>query len=142
MSEESQDSEKPVEEEQLEEEEQVEEEQDEPPEPPLPEPVKSGRSKLSEDEKKARRRETQKTYYQKIRDRASVPAASPAAPPAPVAPPVAPVAKPALKRQKKAEAPRVHYEPTSPRTTMINAWREAKIHQSTRRQQMYESWLQ
>ena len=140
MSEESQDStevQEPVEEEPL-------EPTDEPSESPEPEPVQKGRPKMSEDEKKARRRETQKSYYQKIRAKASAPPPSPAASPAPVAAPaapVAPVAKPAIKRQKR-EAPRVSYEPTSPRTTMINAWREAKIHQSTRKQQMYASWLQ
>ena len=107
-------------------------------------PVKKGRPKLSEEDKKERRRETQKTYYSKIRAKVTAPEPPPAPlPPVPEAPPV-PVPKPAIKRApKKAVVPRqVHYEPTSPRSTMIAAYREARIHQSNRKQALYASWLE
>ena len=135
MSEESQDP-KLVEEEDPQEEEPPEVREEEP-EAKEDLPVKKGRPKLSEEDKQERRRETQKTYYSKIRAKVT----APEPPPVPEAPPVP---KPAIKRApKKVAAPRqVHYEPSSPRSTMIAAYREAKIHQSNRRQQLYASWLE
>jgi hypothetical protein len=100
-----------------------------------------GRPRLNEEDKRDRRRKTQQAYYAKVRAKA----APPPEPPKPILKAPKPTPKPTPKRTsapKRVLVPRVEYEPSSPRSNLISAYREARIQQVERRQAMYSSWLE
>ena len=96
-----------------------------------------GRPRLNEEDKRDRRRKTQQAYYAKVRAKAAPPPEPPK--------PILKAPKPTPKRTsapKRVLVPRVEYEPSSPRSNLISAYREARIQQVERRQAMYSSWLE
>ena len=94
--------------------------------------AKPKRKSLSGEEKKTKKKEANKNYYVKTREKLGrVEEEAPSPPPAPKA-----------KRQAKEASPVVEYVPSSPRTRMIEAYREARLVDQERKQQRYAAWFQ
>ena len=94
--------------------------------------AKPKRKSLSTEEKKVKKKEANKDYYVKTREKLGrVEEEAPSTPPAPKA-----------KRQAKEASPVVEYVPSSPRTRMIEAYREARLLDQERKQQRYTAWFQ
>ena len=110
--------------------------------PPEEEPEDPKQKK--EEEKKQKRRETNKRYYEKVKAKA-VSKAPPERRQNLHSPPPAP--KPKAKKPPKAPPPprklerEPRYEPSSPRTTLVQAYREARLAQLESKREKYSSWF-
>jgi hypothetical protein len=129
------DSEKPVTEPMSDSEKGIEEvkkqmEEEKPDEEPV-EKVKAKRKTMTTEEKQTKKKEANKEYY--IRTRQKMGDVETQA----TAPKATPKATPKAKVAKVQE-----YEPSSPRTRMTEAYRELRIQEQERRSQRYASWFQ
>ena len=88
--------------------------------------VKPKKKTLTAEEKRAKKKASNKTYYVRTREKLGKVEEE-----ADVTP--SPKAKPAAE---------VKYVPSSPRTRMIEAYREARLQDQERKQQRYASWFQ
>ena len=110
------------------------------------------------DTKKIKKKESNEKYYKKIREKLKqADVSTPASPPEPepatplATPPAKPPAKPPKTRAKKAkpkqeessdsEEPLQRTPPASPRTRMIEAYREARLADQERKRLRYKSWF-
>jgi hypothetical protein len=90
----------------------------------------------TEEEKKEKRKEINQRYYVKAKAKALV--VEPKAPPLkPKAKARAPKAPPPLRRETTRD-----YEPSSPKTILVKAYREARIAQLDGKRQKYASWFE
>ena len=111
-------------------------------------PKKSGRPKLSDEEKKERRRQANQSYYHKTRalvKASKEPTPEPAPPQAP-APATPPPPRPKAKAKQRAPKPQplkrqAVEEPISPRETLRDLWRQVRIGELERKQARYRSWF-
>ena len=134
-----------------------EEKAEEVPEEAVPEKPKRGRPKLPSDERKERKKAANKSYYEGIREKLKQAKESPPKPvkskkkPSPIqeSPPkkpktrkkrVTPESPP--KKVKPKRKPEPEYEPTSPRSKLVAAYREARLHQQEQKIQRYRSWFE
>jgi len=101
------------------------------------EPVekKTKRKTMSAEEIKTEKKEANKEYYIRTRQKMGVSETQATAPKVTQAPKVTPKTKVAKVQEKV-------YEPSSPRTRMTEAYRELRIQEQERRSQRYASWFQ
>ena len=130
------DSEKPVTEPMSDSEKSIEEvkkqmEEEKPDEEPVEKKAK--RKTMSAEEKQTKKKEANKEYYIRTRQKMGDVETQATAPKVTQAPKVTPKAKVAKVQE---------YEPSSPRTRMTEAYREVRIQEQERRSQRYASWFQ
>ena len=102
------------------------------------------------DTKKIKKKESNEKYYKKIRERlkqadVSTLEPEPATPAKPPAKPPKVRAKPKAKPKQESsesEEPLQRTPPASPRTRMIEAYREARLADQERKRLRYKSWFQ
>jgi hypothetical protein len=110
-------------------------------------PIEQGAHETT-DTKKIKKKESNATYYKKIRERPKQADVS-TLEPEPVTPPKPPKvpkarAKPKAAKQSSESEPlqRLRTPPVSPRTRMIEAYREARLADQERKRLRYKSWFQ
>ena len=133
---------------------------EEDPEIPAVEKPKRGRPKLPSAEKKVRKAASNKSYYEGIRQkikqvdkpppepsppkkkRPPSPEPSPPKRKAKAKPRPAKPASPEPSPPKRKARPKPAYEPSSPRSKLVAAYREARLHQQEQKIQRYRSWFE
>jgi len=105
-------------------------------------PIEQGAHETT-DTKKIKKKESNATYYKKIREKlkqADVSTLEPE-PTTPPKPPKVPKARAKPKAAKQSSESEPRTPPASPRTRMIEAYREARLADQERKRLRYKSWF-